>query len=235
MSQQPNPIWWLVNHQIIKSNPTSRFLIPDSCQGAKHSAPKTMMEGLWLPLTLWWLCIFVLRFYRREKRTRLPLLYLSLHGCLVAEQCQRLSAGEHSRGSRNSSVSLGSCVFLWSQELEDIKLVSLDLEMPAKSSTSTTEAVSESFLARTLFAPILFISFLFSLLWIDRNTSAEIFAHDDPKSNSRKGSESKYYHSHQRHLAKREFDDAQVTLSFKPLCRLKLAFLPHEARSIRFR
>lgn len=82
--------------------------------------------------------------------------------------------------------------------------------MPSKStaSTSTAEAASESFLARTLFVPVLFVSFLFSLLWIDRKTSAEIFPHENPKSKSRKESEPQYYHSHQRHLAKREFDDA---------------------------
>lgn len=74
--------------------------------------------------------------------------------------------------------------------------------------TATTEAASESFLSRTLFAPVLFVSFLFSLLWIDRSTSAEIFTHKDPKPKTRKVSEPQYYHSHQRHLAKREFDDA---------------------------
>lgn len=79
--------------------------------------------------------------------------------------------------------------------------------MATKRAKSTTEAASESFFSRTLLAPILFISFLFSLLWIDRKTSAEIFTHET-KSERRKGSESKYYHSNQRHLAKREFDEA---------------------------
>jgi len=74
--------------------------------------------------------------------------------------------------------------------------------------TSKPEAASDSFLARTLFAPILFLSFLFSLLWIDRKTSAEIFTHDEPKLKSRKKSDSQHYHSHQRHLATRELEDA---------------------------
>jgi hypothetical protein len=74
--------------------------------------------------------------------------------------------------------------------------------------TSKSEAASDSFLARTLFAPILFLSFLFSLLWIDRKTSAEIFTHDEPKLKSRKKSDPQHYHSHQRHLAKRELEDA---------------------------
>lgn len=74
--------------------------------------------------------------------------------------------------------------------------------------TSTAQAASDSFLARTFFAPILFISFLFSLLWIDRKTSAEIFTHNDPTLKTRKKSEPQHYHSNQRHLAKREFEDA---------------------------
>ena len=81
--------------------------------------------------------------------------------------------------------------------------------MSTKSPTpSSAEAAAESYLVRTLFVPILFVSFLFSLLWVDRGTSTEVFSHDDPKSNARKGSETKYYHSHQRKLAKKEFDDA---------------------------
>jgi hypothetical protein len=79
--------------------------------------------------------------------------------------------------------------------------------------TTTSETASaESFLSRTLIAPLLFLSFLFSLLWIDRKTSAEIFTHEAPesKSQTRKSSDpsSKYYHSHQRHLARLEVDDA---------------------------
>lgn len=46
---------------------------------------------------------------------------------------------------------------------------------------------------------------LFSLLWIDRRTSAEVFTHNEK---TRKKSEPQHYHSHQRHLAKREFEDA---------------------------
>ena len=83
--------------------------------------------------------------------------------------------------------------------------------------------VTESFLSRTIFAPILFVSFLISLVLVDRTTSAEVFRHGDHQhehDNARRPSSSPshnathekekedYYHSHQRKLMKREAEDA---------------------------
>ena len=79
-------------------------------------------------------------------------------------------------------------------------------------------AVTESLLSRTILAPALFISFLISLLVVDRATSTEVFSHnaDHDKHNDRRSSatltghtgDDRYYHSHQRKLMKREMEDA---------------------------
>jgi len=68
--------------------------------------------------------------------------------------------------------------------------------------STTTEAnpVVESLFSRVIIAPVLFISFLVSLVVIDRQTSGTVFG----KSGGKDG----YYHSHQRKLAKREMDSA---------------------------
>ena len=85
------------------------------------------------------------------------------------------------------------------------------------SPSTTASAATDSFLIRTILAPILFISFLISLVLIDRSTSTEVFSHShaehdhhhsdrgDPSEHSGDG---QYYHSHQRKLMKREMDDA---------------------------
>ena len=71
-------------------------------------------------------------------------------------------------------------------------------------SISSKEA--ETFLSRTLLVPVLFVSFLFSLFIVDRNTSASIFSPSQAASPERE----RFYHSYQRKLAKREIDDAFV-------------------------
>jgi hypothetical protein len=53
---------------------------------------------------------------------------------------------------------------------------------------------------RLIIAPVLFISFLVSLVLIDRQTYGSVFG--------KAGSKDGYYHSHQRKLAKREMDNA---------------------------
>jgi hypothetical protein len=58
----------------------------------------------------------------------------------------------------------------------------------------------EPLLSRLIVAPILFISFLISLVLIDRQTYGSVFG--------KAGSKDGYYHSHQRKLAKREMDNA---------------------------
>jgi len=75
--------------------------------------------------------------------------------------------------------------------------------MSSKKGTSThTEGgpVAESLLSRFIVAPVLFLSFLISIVLIDRQTYGNVFG----KSGSKDG----YYHSHQRKLAKREIDNA---------------------------
>jgi hypothetical protein len=74
------------------------------------------------------------------------------------------------------------------------------------SSASTPEA--ESIISRTLLGPLLFVSFIVSLFFVDKQTSAGIFESND-RIDSNHGHEH-YYHSHQRKLAKKEFDDAFV-------------------------
>jgi len=68
------------------------------------------------------------------------------------------------------------------------------------SASSDPAPITESLLSRLIVAPVLFISFLISLVLIDRQTYGTVFG----KSASRDG----YYHSHQKSLAKREMDDA---------------------------
>jgi len=68
------------------------------------------------------------------------------------------------------------------------------------STTPETSPITESLLSRLIVAPVLFISFLVSLVLIDRQTSGSVFG----KSGSKDG----YYHSHQRKLAKRDMDGA---------------------------
>ncbi|OCT46810.1 hypothetical protein CLCR_02168 [Cladophialophora carrionii] len=60
--------------------------------------------------------------------------------------------------------------------------------------------IPEPLLSRLIVAPVLFVSFLVSLVLIDRQTYGTVFG----KSGSKDG----YYHSHQKKLAKREMDDA---------------------------
>jgi hypothetical protein len=86
---------------------------------------------------------------------------------------------------------------------------------PPSSSASTNahHKASESFLSRTILAPVLFISFIFSLLIIDRRTSSLILSPPgSPPGSPRPKSPGKdpqgYYHSHQRKLARREVDEA---------------------------
>ncbi|KAL9619529.1 MAG: hypothetical protein Q9160_005892 [Pyrenula sp. 1 TL-2023] len=72
---------------------------------------------------------------------------------------------------------------------------------------------SESLVSRILFAPLLFISFIVSLLIVDREASSSVFglsspSDDNSRSSDKQGKEKKYYHSHQRKLAKREIGDA---------------------------
>ena len=85
------------------------------------------------------------------------------------------------------------------------------------------EPAAESFLSRTIFAPILFISFLISLVIVDRTTSAKVFRHGNRrngspnssrpsssqsnKSTQERGKED-YYRSHQKKLMRSEANDA---------------------------
>lgn len=67
-------------------------------------------------------------------------------------------------------------------------------------SDAPATAPSESLFARLIVAPVLFVSFLVSLFFIDRKTYGGVFDHH----NSKDG----YYHSHQRKLAKHDMDEA---------------------------
>ena len=80
--------------------------------------------------------------------------------------------------------------------------------MSTKPMSSSSSAEAESIVSRTLFGPVLFVSFLVSLFFVDEQTSAGIFessARTDPNNKHQH-----YYHSNQRKLAKKEFDDAFV-------------------------
>ena len=78
--------------------------------------------------------------------------------------------------------------------------------MSTKPTSSTSSAETESILSRTLLGPVLFVSFIVSLFFVDQQTSAGIFESSARTGLGRK--QEHYYHSHQRKLAKREFDDA---------------------------
>jgi hypothetical protein len=71
---------------------------------------------------------------------------------------------------------------------------------PTKSSTAESGPVAESLFSRLIVGPVLFVSFLVSLLLVDRKTYSSIFGagHNNHE----------YYHSHQRKLAKSEMDEA---------------------------
>ncbi|KAJ9604969.1 hypothetical protein H2200_010358 [Cladophialophora chaetospira] len=68
------------------------------------------------------------------------------------------------------------------------------------SPTSAAAPIAESAFSRLIVAPVLFVSFLVSLVLIDRQTYGTVFG--------RSGSKDGYYHSHQKKLAKQEMDDA---------------------------
>ena len=70
----------------------------------------------------------------------------------------------------------------------------------AESAHAAAGPVAESLFGRLVVAPFLFVSFLISLVLIDRQTSGTVFGKPAGKSD--------YYHSHQRKLAKREMDNA---------------------------
>jgi hypothetical protein len=78
--------------------------------------------------------------------------------------------------------------------------------MPTKPASSTSSPEVESIVSRTILVPVLFVSFIFSLFFVDKQTSAGIFESNAQK-DSKHGHEH-YYHSHQRKLARKEFDDA---------------------------
>lgn len=73
--------------------------------------------------------------------------------------------------------------------------------MSHQAATTSAERIAhDPFITRLIVAPVLFVSFLISLFFIDRQVYGGIFGHSDNKDG--------YYHSHQRKLAKREMDDA---------------------------
>ena len=61
-------------------------------------------------------------------------------------------------------------------------------------------AIEESLFSRLIIAPVLFVSFLISLFFIDRSTFGGVFG--------RKADKDTYYHSHQKKLAKHDLDEA---------------------------
>lgn len=79
--------------------------------------------------------------------------------------------------------------------------------------TSEPAPTSESLISRIVFAPLLFVSFLVSLIIVDREASSSVFGTSPPGSKDGKrtldaGKEKRYYHSHQKKLARREIGDA---------------------------
>jgi hypothetical protein len=66
--------------------------------------------------------------------------------------------------------------------------------------TTPSSPSEASLFARLILAPILFISFILSFFFIDKQTVSEIFGGKPEKD--------AYYHSHQRKLAKTEMDAA---------------------------
>lgn len=63
-----------------------------------------------------------------------------------------------------------------------------------------SSAAQESLFARIFITPLLFFSFLVSLLLIDKDTYSKVF--------SGHGSYDQHYHTHQRKMARREIEDA---------------------------
>ena len=59
---------------------------------------------------------------------------------------------------------------------------------------------TESAFSRLIAGPVLFVSFLISLAFIDKNNSNRVFGHSAEKG--------EHYHSHQRKLGKQEINDA---------------------------
>lgn len=81
------------------------------------------------------------------------------------------------------------------------------------SSSTAHHEPGESLLSRTILVPILFVSFIFSLLLVDRRTSTSILSPrssppGSPNSTGRGKDTHGYYHSHQRKLARSEIDEA---------------------------
>jgi len=82
--------------------------------------------------------------------------------------------------------------------------------MPAEHHQTAAAAIAgqmtatEPLLRRLIVAPVLFVSFLISLVIIDRQTYGGIFGRVPPSASNKDG----YYHSHQRKLAKQEMDEA---------------------------
>ena len=80
--------------------------------------------------------------------------------------------------------------------------------MSTKPAPSAPGPEAGSVISRTFLVPILFVSFLVSLFFVDKKTSAGVFASNDRTDSQHKHEH--YYHSHQRQLAKKELDDAFV-------------------------
>jgi len=78
--------------------------------------------------------------------------------------------------------------------------------MSAKNSNANTGPIPvvDSTFTRLIVAPMLFVSFLFSLFLVDRQVWVSIFGSSSGTSSGKDG----YYHSHQRKLAKQEMNDA---------------------------
>lgn len=65
---------------------------------------------------------------------------------------------------------------------------------------TTMDTKPEPLLSRLILTPVLFITFLVSLLFVDRKAYSQVVAGHVPQDS--------YYHSHQRKLARREVEDA---------------------------
>ncbi|KIW72303.1 hypothetical protein PV04_00507 [Phialophora macrospora] len=89
--------------------------------------------------------------------------------------------------------------------------------------------IPESLISRLIVAPVLFVSFLISLVLIDRQTYGTVFG--------KSGSTDGYYHTHQKKLAKREMDDAfqmrrKVIAGMALVCAVTLALFAWTVESI---
>ena len=73
----------------------------------------------------------------------------------------------------------------------------------SKSTASVQSSITESSFFRVLLTPILFVSFLISLVLVDKSTYKSVLSGHSSISQSET-----YYHSHQRKLAKTEMDQA---------------------------